>query len=87
MRGSDSRINYDTVIVGVVRDALYSNMREPAVPVYYSAAAQAARQRNMYFYVRTATDPLQSAGAIRAARGLVRSEPARDRLADDARTD
>ena len=67
MRGNDSKIKYDTMIVGVVRDALYSNMREPPVPVYYSASAQATRQRNMYFYARTATDPVQSAGAIRGA--------------------
>jgi predicted permease len=65
MRGSDTRIKYDTVIVGVVRDALYSNMREPPVPVYYSVSAQSRQQRNMYFYVRTVTDPVQSAGAIR----------------------
>jgi predicted permease len=67
MRGSDTKIKYDTVIVGVVKDALYSSMREPAVPVYYSASAQSRLQRNMYFYVRTATEPLQAAGAIRAA--------------------
>jgi predicted permease len=67
MRGSDTTIKYDTVIVGVVKDALYSSMREPPVPIYYSASAQARQQRNMYFYVRTAIDPVQSAGAIRAA--------------------
>ena len=67
MRGSDARIKYDTVIVGVVKDAVYSNMREPARPVYYSAYAQARQQRNMNFYVRTVADPLQAASAVRGA--------------------
>jgi predicted permease len=64
MRGSDTRIKYDTVIVGVVKDAIYSNMRDPVYPVYYSVAAQA---RNMNFYVRTVTDPLQAVSAVRGA--------------------
>jgi predicted permease len=67
MRGSDTRVKYDTVIVGVVKDAVYSNMREPAPPVYFSAFAQARQQRNMNFYVRTVTDPLQAATAVRGA--------------------
>ena len=68
MRGSDTKVKYDTTIVGVVRDAVYSNMREPPVPVYYSVSAQSRLQRgNAYFYVRTAGDPLQVAGAIRSA--------------------
>ena len=67
MRGSDTKIKYDTTIVGVVKDAIYSNMRDPMHPVYYSVAAQARQQRNMNFYVRTVADPLQAAGAVRAA--------------------
>ena len=67
MRGSDTKIKYDTVIVGVVKDAVYSNMREAPVPVYYSVAAQARQQRNMNVYVRTVADPLQAAGAVRGA--------------------
>jgi predicted permease len=69
MRGSDTKIKYDTVIVGVVKDSIYSNMREPAVPVYYSVAAQARQQRSMNFYVRTVADPLQAARAVRGAVG------------------
>ncbi len=67
MRGSDTRIKYDTTIVGVVKDAVYSDMREPPVPIYYSASTQARRQTYMNFYVRTAGDPLQIASAIRGA--------------------
>ena len=67
MRGSDPKIKYDTTIVGVVKDAIYSNMRDPMYPVYYSAAAQAGQQRSMNFYVRTAGDPLQAASAVRGA--------------------
>ena len=67
MRGSDTTIKYDTVIVGVVKDAIYSNLRDPVYPVYYSVAAQARQQRNMNFYVRTVADPLQAASAVRGA--------------------
>jgi ABC-type antimicrobial peptide transport system permease subunit len=52
-----------------VKDSIYSNMREPAVPVYYSVAAQARQQRSMNFYVRTVADPLQAARAVRGAVG------------------
>jgi putative ABC transport system permease protein len=57
----------DTVIVGVVKDAKYNSIKEPPPPVYYTPLAQTVRQRQMTFYVRTGTDPLQAAGAIRAA--------------------
>ena len=66
-RGGGTNVTFDTRIVGVVKDAKYSNMKEPVPPVYYTPVAQTPRQRLMNFYVRTATDPLQAAGAIRAA--------------------
>ena len=66
-RGGGTSIRYDTFIVGVVRDAKYSDMKEAPPPVLYQPYAQAPRQRAMNFYVRTAGDPLQAAGAIRAA--------------------
>ena len=41
MRGGAIRRSSSTpTIVGVVKDANYSNMREPMPPVYYSVAAQ-----------------------------------------------
>ena len=84
MRGSDTKIKYDTTIVGVVRDAVYSNMREPPVPVYYSVSAQSRLQRgNAYFYVRTAGDPLQVAGAIRSAVASLDPNLPVTRLADN----
>jgi putative ABC transport system permease protein len=67
MRGSDTRIKYDTTIVGVAKDAHYSSLRDPTPPVYYTPYAQIQRQRSLYFYVRTAIDPAQMASAIRGA--------------------
>jgi predicted permease len=67
MRGGGDHIKFDTFIVGVVKDAKYSSMKEVPPPVYYTPYAQSPRQRASYFYVRTANDPLQAAGAIRAA--------------------
>jgi predicted permease len=66
-RGSGTNVVFDTTIVGVVKDTKYSNMKEPAPPVYYTPLAQNPRQRVMFFYVRTASEPLQAASAIRAA--------------------
>jgi predicted permease len=67
LRGSDSKVKFDTLIVGVVKDARYSSLRDPIPPVYYTPYAQSPRQRSMYFYVRTAIDPAQTASAIRGA--------------------
>jgi predicted permease len=66
-RGGGKDIKFDTFIVGVVKDAKYSTMKEAPPPVYYSASAQSPRQRNMNFYVRTATEPAHLASAIRGA--------------------
>jgi predicted permease len=66
-RGAGKNLKLDTLIVGVVKDAKYSNMKEPVPPVYYTSSAQNPRQRSMFFYVRTAIDPVQLAGAIRGA--------------------
>lgn len=66
-RGGGSNVKFDTTIVGVVKDARYSSLRDPIPPVYYTPYAQSPRQRSLYFYVRTAIDPVQSASAIRGA--------------------
>ena len=66
-RGGGKNIKFDTFIVGVVKDAKYSTMKEAPPPVYYTPSAQSPRQRNMNFYVRTALAPEQLASAIRGA--------------------
>jgi predicted permease len=66
-RGADDNVKFDTFIVGVVKDAKYSDMKEAPPPVYYSASAQSPRQRSMNFYVRTALEPAQLGTAIRGA--------------------
>jgi putative ABC transport system permease protein len=66
-RGGGNNVKLDTMIVGIVKDAKYSSMKEAPPPVYYTPYAQTQRQRANYFYVRTVNDPLQAAGAIRAA--------------------
>jgi predicted permease len=64
-RGAGNSIKLDTTIVGVVRDAKYSDMREAPPRVYYTPYAQTTRQSAMYFYVRTAMEPEPIAPAIR----------------------
>jgi predicted permease len=66
-RGGGNNVKLDTIIVGIVKDAKYSSMKEAPPPVYYTPYTQTQRQRANYFYVRTVNDPLQAAGAIRAA--------------------
>jgi predicted permease len=66
-RGGGPDVKFDTLIVGVVKDARYSSLRDPIPPVYYTPYAQSPRFRSMYFYVRTALDPAQIGSAIRGA--------------------
>jgi len=66
-RGGGNNVKLDTLIVGVAKDAKYSSMKEAPPPVYYTPYAQSPRQRAAFFYIRTANEPLQAAGAIRAA--------------------
>jgi predicted permease len=57
-------------VVGVVRDAKYSGIREPAPPTVYLPLAQRV-QRGVTFEVRTVADPLVLMPAIRRAVQLV----------------
>jgi predicted permease len=57
----------DAVIVGVVRDAKHSTVRDPAVPTNYTLFSQAERTAGLMFYVRTWAAPDAAATSIRAA--------------------
>ena len=63
--GGGNSIKLDMTIVGVVKDAKYSDMREAPPSVYYTAYPQVRRQSEMSFYVRTALEPETLVGAIR----------------------
>jgi predicted permease len=58
-------VELDIEIVGVVRDAKYSSLRESPSPVYYVAYRQAAQQSGLHFYVRTSGDPEALAPLVR----------------------
>ena len=64
-QGGGNSIKLDMTIVGVVKDAKYSDMREAPPSVYYTAYSQIRRQSEMSFYVRTALEPETLASAIR----------------------
>jgi predicted permease len=66
-RGATNPPIFDTEIVGVVKDAHYSGMREAPPPTFYSAYPQTARTRVLTVYVRTATRPERMSNAIRGA--------------------
>ncbi|MBS1855618.1 MAG: ABC transporter permease [Acidobacteria bacterium] len=57
----------DMEIVGVVKDAPYSDTRQPVPPVFYSPLAQSKRWGTLFYYVRTAVEPLSVAAQIRRA--------------------
>ncbi len=54
-------------IVGVLRDAKYDTMRDPAPPTMYVPYPQATSINNAVFEVRTAGDPVAAIGIIRDA--------------------
>jgi predicted permease len=64
-RGAGNNIKLNTTIVGVVKDAKYSDMRETPPRTYYTPYLQSPRQSAMYFYVRTAIEPEHVASSIR----------------------
>jgi predicted permease len=64
----DQKVSSDIVIVGMVGDARYGNLRDEAPPTVYVPYAQNIRQlAAMTFEVRTAGDPTHWIGAIRQA--------------------
>jgi predicted permease len=64
--GGSVETSGETEIVGVVRDAKYSQVREPPPPTMYIPHRQTPLPRAV-FEVRTTTDPVATVGAIREA--------------------
>ncbi|TFH66899.1 MAG: ABC transporter permease, partial [Gemmatimonadales bacterium] len=52
------------VIVGIIRDAKYNDVKMPIPPVYYVPYRQDSTQGSLHFYVKTRTDPRQVMRAI-----------------------
>lgn len=49
----------DTQIIGVVKDAKYSEVKDAIPPLFFVPYKQTSRVRNITFYVKTAGDPQQ----------------------------
>jgi predicted permease len=64
--GYDPEDSGQMEIVGIVRDAKYSSLREPAPPTMYVPYAQ-ARVVSSMFEVRTSGDPLRALASVREA--------------------
>jgi putative ABC transport system permease protein len=62
-----NRPGTDATIVGVVRDAKHSSVRDPAVPTCYTLFTQAQRQTRLTFYLRTWQPPDAATASVRAA--------------------
>ena len=65
---SGDTVSLDIEIVGLARDAKYSNVKRDIPPVYFIPHRQARRVGEMNFYVRTDGDP---GAMLRAMRGVV----------------
>jgi putative ABC transport system permease protein len=57
--GSGSSSKLDTEIVGLVKDAKYSQVKDPAPPLFFSPYRQDDNVGNLTFYVRTSGAPDQ----------------------------
>ena len=57
----------DAVIVGVVKDAKHTSMREPVMPTEYTLFTQAEKPGGLWYYVRTWQPPQTAANSVRAA--------------------
>jgi predicted permease len=64
--GTSAETTAELEIVGVLRDARYDSVRDPAPPTMYMPYTQ-RHISSAVFEVRTASDPLDAIGAIRAA--------------------
>jgi predicted permease len=58
-RGRNLTSDFDIEIVGVVKDAKYSEVRQTVPSVFFTPYRQNDRLGVLTFYVRTATDPVQ----------------------------
>ena len=67
--GGGSKTTLDTEIVGVVRDAKHSSIRDATSATWYRPLKQAGARAQpfTYFYLRTYDDPAQALGAVKRA--------------------
>jgi predicted permease len=64
-RGAGSSVKPDIEIVGVVKDAKYSELREAPPRAFYLPYRQLKQQDDLFFYIRTAIEPEQIGTQIR----------------------
>jgi len=64
--GSGFRSKLDTTIVGVAQNAKYSEVKRKVPPLFFRAYRQDENLGSASFYVRTASDPAQSASSVTA---------------------
>jgi predicted permease len=72
-RMTDDGTVLDTEIVGVVKDAKYSEVKGTIPPLFFSPYKQSPRVGSMTFYVKTGTDPEQFVGQVQ--RIIARIDP------------
>ncbi len=66
LMGAGRNSKLDTTIVAVAQNSKYSDVKQVDPPLYFRPYRQDEEVGSLSFYVRTASDPLQSAGAVSA---------------------
>jgi predicted permease len=61
---TDEGETLDTQIIGIAKDAKYSEVKDAVPPLFFSPYKQAERVQSMTFYVKTGADPEQFTGQI-----------------------
>jgi predicted permease len=65
--GGGSKVNLDTEIIGVVRNARNDGIRQEVLPTYYRPLRQDPSPGQLYLYLRTALPPEQALLTVRRA--------------------
>ncbi len=60
-------VKLDTQIVGVVRDTKHTGLREPVSPTWFRPLKQNPNPAQLYLYLRTYADPIQTLANVRRA--------------------
>ncbi len=63
--GGGDKVKLDTQIVGIVRDAKHTGLRDAPIPTRYVPMKQDELSPEVFFYLRTYSDPVQALSMVR----------------------
>lgn len=66
-KGAGNKLKFDTQIVGVVRDAKHTGVREPVTPTWFRPVKQDPNPGELFLYLRTYSNPGPTLTTVRRA--------------------